>query len=473
MIPLGPSAESTLARANELLADLKLGLLRSEFNSNEADPNFIEIVHALCNLIEDDRGTITSLAVESAYSLIARLRWGDGFDERADLLLRLAFLRWELSRKSGQYAEAREWRRRCAQHAVDQEHINAFMASSFRDRSAELNRRFLSDSGTAVAYWDSLDSERNSKPARVKYEASHFAAWLERHGEEAGLDEGLVHLLTAGALSAALVADNHLGEWDDWDERLAKARRHCVLAKNASDLIALLEHAEAVRLCQRCEPERAEEVARTLVPRFESLGYHDQALRVRFLLARTIKDQGRYNEAFELFEAVQQEAFDAGDLAMQAITLYMRAQVLGELEDFSAASCLLSMAMPIAKRSGWSWIEADIRATEGELRRDSGDLAGSVAAFTDAINRYESLGMQGFAAYVRVILAESLLLAARPGEAVRQITTALEVIDERSISSEAVAALGILREALRRQMGDAEALRRLRVELRHMNEGRL
>ena len=68
----------------------------------------------------------------------------------------------------------------------------------------------------------------------------------------------------------------------------------------------------------------------------------------------------------------------------------------------------------------------------GELLRDRGDLGGSVTAYSDAIRCYEELGMVGMTAYMRIILAETLLLAGRAAEAVSLVVQALPVIEKKN-----------------------------------------
>ena len=216
-------------------------------------------------------------SVDAVYSLVETLPRAAEVDERADLLMELAFLRWRLSRNNGRYAEARTWRKRCARNALGQDHIRAFVASSFDERSVELNNRFLGDSAIAVAYWEWLDSERNSNSSRVAREASRLAEWLEYFGEDAGLDQELVHFLAASTLCTVLAAKNLVGNWDRWDEQADESSKSTPTCQRVlRSWLALLDHAEAVRLCQRYESARAEAMARELIPRFELLEYFDQ-----------------------------------------------------------------------------------------------------------------------------------------------------------------------------------------------------
>jgi hypothetical protein len=78
--------------------------------------------------------------------------------------------------------------------------------------------------------------------------------------------------------------------------------------------------------------------------------------------------------------------------------------------------------------------------------------------------------MDSLAAYVRIVLAETLLASGREGEATLEIIAALPVIEELELVQEGVAAVALLRESLRRQKADPEALKALRVQIQKMRE---
>jgi len=459
-------------RARSILGDLAAAR-RPLLDSVDFVEELPEVLQALCALAENE-GAGGLGGVDSLYSLVSDASWPDPFDEREDLLARLAFLRWDLSRKSERYAEAREWRKRCTRHVFAQDHIRDFLASSESDRSEELNRRFLGDGPTVLAYWESLDSERNNQVRKVARQAASLSHWLEAFGIDAGLPEELVHFLTASSLCTAMATQNHTGCWNGWDDLMSQARRHAGLSQGTAELLALFDHLEAIRLCQTYQLQQAEALGESLIPRFEELRNFEQAARVRFLLGRLAKDQGQDQKALRLFEQVRLSATESGDLTLLCLANCQCAQLLNSLGQPNESLRLVAAARAIAARSGSPWSEADVLGTEAELRRDSGDFVGALAGYSAAMDRYEQLGMLGIAAYLRVILAETLLLANRPSDAVRHVVIALEMMDQRKIVVEGTAALTILREAVRRQQADPAALRQIRDELHRMKEeGRL
>ena len=74
--------------------------------------------------------------------------------------------------------------------------------------------------------------------------------------------------------------------------------------------------------------------------------------------------------------------------------------------------------------------------------------------------------MVSLAAYLRIVLAETLLLAGRPREAEIEILAALPTIEAEQMAQEAFAALKLLRKSLDRSKLDAASLRTLRETMK-------
>jgi hypothetical protein len=73
--------------------------------------------------------------------------------------------------------------------------------------------------------------------------------------------------------------------------------------------------------------------------------------------------------------------------------------------------------------------------------------------------------MAALEAYLRIVLAETLIAISRTREAEWQIAAALPIIEEQKMVPEGHAALGLLRESVRRRQTDGGALRELRERL--------
>jgi hypothetical protein len=78
------------------------------------------------------------------------------------------------------------------------------------------------------------------------------------------------------------------------------------------------------------------------------------------------------------------------------------------------------------------------------------------------------LGFKTKVAYIRMLLAETLLLADRPREAEVEILAALPTIEEQEMAAEGIVAISLLRESIRQSCPDREVLRQVRE---HLKEG--
>ena len=70
--------------------------------------------------------------------------------------------------------------------------------------------------------------------------------------------------------------------------------------------------------------------------------------------------------------------------------------------------------------------------------------------------------MDGRAAYLRVVVAETLIASNRQKEAVEDILVALPVLDREALVPPAIAAVSLLRESIHRKQADPRTVRELR-----------
>jgi tetratricopeptide (TPR) repeat protein len=236
----------------------------------------------------------------------------------------------------------------------------------------------------------------------------------------------------------------------------------------AAPLMAAIEHARLITLYQNRAYAQVRADSQALIRRFESLGMIDKALRARLLRGRALKELGEWEEAIGWLEEVHAEAMRSGDLLVGALALCDRSEMLSGQGHFNDAIAACRDAIELASQSDCGWVVANVQGTLGELLRDRGDLHSSIDAYTASVRSYEELEMWPLAAYTRVVLAESMLLAGLPAKALSMVVAALPVIERENLTHEAVAAIGILREAIRRQQADPHALGQLREQLQRM-----
>jgi hypothetical protein len=101
--------------------------------------------------------------------------------------------------------------------------------------------------------------------------------------------------------------------------------------------------------------------------------------------------------------------------------------------------------------------------------REQGMLAQAAETFRGAAEKYAAAGMSTLEAYLRIVLAETLIALSRFREAEWQIAAALPTIEEQKMVPEGFAAVGLLRESVRQRRANPEALRDLRERLQAKN----
>jgi thioredoxin-like negative regulator of GroEL len=101
--------------------------------------------------------------------------------------------------------------------------------------------------------------------------------------------------------------------------------------------------------------------------------------------------------------------------------------------------------------------------------RAQGKLAEAIGTFRASKGIYAYLGMKTHEAYIEVLIAETYLAMGCHREAEREILKALPSIEEQGMITDAVAAVSILREAVRRRKLDPQVLREVTERLRPKN----
>ncbi len=97
----------------------------------------------------------------------------------------------------------------------------------------------------------------------------------------------------------------------------------------------------------------------------------------------------------------------------------------------------------------------------GYLQRSRGDVASSIQAYRTAQLNFPEIGLRADVAAVHLLIADLLLDAGQDRQAEWEIRQVLPIIDEYKLVPEGFAALSLLRESLRRQKIDRQALRNL------------
>ncbi len=476
-VPVGPLPVESIRKAGNLVARLPFGLDAGFASELETDPDFPSVLHALVGLLHTrsrDSSSWTLREISGAYGLVSGISWEDDFGERDDLLARLAFLGWDHCRQFRTHREAEEWRRRCVDRCAAQTHVRQFLALAPGDRPGGLAHRYLSDRTVLLAACDRLERERNRSPKQVEEEGLALYEWLSSEGARSATGDELVQYFLAYVAMRITISLQYVGDDRRWREWFARAKAHADRATGAAHLMELLEFARLSYLHRKREHRLVLTSIGQVIERFEELGMPDKALNARFLRGISLKELGHFVDALNCLSEVRKRAIDRADDLVLALTLSESSQIHGELGDAEEAQRLAVDALPISVRSGCSWAVAQVQGTLAELLRNESRFDLSARGYRASASLYEGSGMAGMGAYVRVVLAETLLLAGRHDESAAEIVMALPTIERENLTCEAVAAVAILQVAVRHHQSDPDALRQLREQLQLMREqGRL
>ncbi len=302
----------------------------------------------------------------------------------------------------------------------------------------------------------------------VAEEGEQLYDWLKASPTFDGLfDEkdyysGEVALLTAGA--HRLLGNRELAE--RWLERADARFRHTVNPTPLSTEVAY------VRLALRYDMARYEDVielAPSLMSSFEKLGMPREMVKAGLLNAVALKSTGQTSVALSILEGLRQT-----DVVSQDCELGGRLLIdIGDIHQIEGRAVealrIYQEALALLQGRGSTMSLADLKLVVGALSRGQGRYSEAIESFRASIRDFESLGMSTKTAYVRILVAESLLVADRPREAEWELLAALPTIEEQKMVPEGFAAVALLKESVRRRKTDPNALRELREHLQKSN----
>jgi hypothetical protein len=97
----------------------------------------------------------------------------------------------------------------------------------------------------------------------------------------------------------------------------------------------------------------------------------------------------------------------------------------------------------------------------GALFRAEGKLPSAIEAYRASLVEFDEIGMRSDVAAAHLVLAELLLDSGQDAIAMSEVLAALPIIDEEKMVPEGFVALSLLRESLRQQKINRQALRDL------------
>lgn len=449
-IATGLSREEALERARllrRLLAERKVLPHKVVL-----DEDLKDVLHALVTLVTALEPLAAEQLVSEAnvvYQFVRQVAWpDDGFEEQRDLLTRCASAGWKELGSSFQEVERQ---RASADGEVGWDHRgspNSVHVLAVRSALVRLRRRLLADA---------------SLP-RVVAEASSLYAQLTADNDWIGLFDERESLIGEAALIAGR-ASRALGDRGAATRWLILADQFFRAAVAAAPSLARVAYTRLALQLELGELDAVLEALPSIRATFLRFHMDPDAAKCWLLEAMILKRQNRTADAVARLRSA---------LALPVVTSTptLHARLFCEIADVhlmdgdvETALGFLGRAESLLRDISICMATADLKAFVGGAFEVQGLLDEALDAYRSSFEDYRQMGMRTRATYLRILVAEVLLRMERHRESEAEILQALPTIEEQKMVPEGFAAVALLRESVRRQKTDPEALRLLREHL--------
>ncbi len=429
-----------------------------------------DVLHAACRSLMQDLELSPREILEDATSIRGLLEcsdWaGDDLEERNALLCSFAFICWRSARLLNLSREAQRW---------ESEYRRVFRTSLFWDLTevvvpsgqdceiaAEEELLALGPECVfqAILY---LRDQKEAAPVLVAEKAARLYRALQVAKAPVPRDLSSFFLGQAALIAAAAsrtasgppevlrwlsLADRHFRESVDPGPQLARVmlgRMTLLYAMTRHDLVAAM--------------------APVLDLRFEELEMHEDRVKCRIVWAASLKVAGHFREALGVLEPLQKSREQIRP-ALYGWALLQMGDLHGICGDHRRGVSELTEAASLLREGRQLTGLADIDGMIACLLRAEGRLVEAVALFRSCQGEYARLGMRSNEAYIRLLIAETYLAMGGLREAETEVRAALPIFEEYAMVPDAIAAVNLLREAIRRQGLDPQTLQEVRDRLR-------
>ena len=326
-----------------------------------------------------------------------------------------------------------------------------------RGRSVELQ---LDEPETLLALCRKIREDIAVNPIRACSEAEFLYDFLSAPKRPIGLFDEREYFLGEAALVAG-TASRVLARRDEARRWFDRAESNVRLTVNA---VADWSRISYQRLALLLEERRFDELLEqlpALIDSFERLDMVEDVLKCRFLDGLARVETGDLSTAAQLFDRLRSDAEAAHNEGLVASALTNLVHVHGMLGNTEEAFSCSKQALPIFARLGHRVDVGKIHWGIGSLLRAKRQFEGAIEAFGSARDEFAELGMAADVAATRLMIADLHLELCQDSAALREILLALPVIDEYKLVPEGAAALSLLRESVRQQKVNHQALRDL------------
>ena len=449
-LSLGPSREEVLNQASDFRERFRSsrGFSISPENHEESS----EVLQAVCALLAEECTSRPGAVLEEVsdlYANLSRTTWtSDILQEREGVLCSLAFLAWRTSRVLRLTKTAQRWEAEYAsvfrQTLMWEVLESVCAADDTLDVAAGPNAPCDSERIFQITLF--LQDQREVIPERTLATAEAFYRLLSE--SELSLDIRPFFLANAALLAGGSL--RQIGRPRSVERWIELAESHL---KDDPDPTASLARVSFLRLAVLHEQSRYELVtqsASALDQTFADLGMEEDRVKCRILWAASLKILGRFEEALDVLEAprawrhrIRSGLFgwvllQSGDLHQLCGLHSLALKELGEAERLLREGRQLTGL-------------ADVHSMISCIYRSFGMLREALHLLKSSCYEHAKLGLKSLEAHNRMLIAETYLAMGRPHDAETEIRAAIPVFEDEGMVADAVVAVSLLREAIRRQ----------------------
>lgn len=462
-IPLGLSRGDAERLAQGLLADI-IGNDATRVLAFTDD--LPDVLYALCDLIDRD-GDLQERhdVLARLYDFVVQLRWpNDAFGEKSVVLARVAQLAWSSGLGRNAASQSARWERASTRHFLARHDVSEFLALPPDSWTTTVCDRLLTDRVTLLGLCMWMQAIPNSNP-NLAYEMGCVVhSWLEskpRVEVEWPEDAYLLVDLALVAAGASRICGRY-GEAIKW---ISLAEKWCESSKDAPVSSAKIEYGRLALLHESRHFEETLARVAQLVDRFVHLGLSESIAKTTLLHAATLKELGRDSEALPILLSLEQDPTVVRQPWLHGIVLVSRSEIESRAGNSEVAFECIHKADVLLRGTEVAFARAHWCGAAGEIFRDHGRLSTAAECFRRGVEIYLSVDMAVGAAYVSLLLAETLVGLGREQEAVEVIVASLPTIARENLVQEGVAAVALLNASVSRRKLDAAALRTLRESI--------
>jgi tetratricopeptide (TPR) repeat protein len=334
------------------------------------------------------------------------------------------------------------------------------LALPLSERAALTRDRRMEQPETLLGICGELRLQLEVSPRVVREEAEFFYRFLREPRRPIGIfDEREYFLgelaLLAGSAARALARRDECSQWFD------RAEANFRLTVNAvADWSRVAYQRLALLLEERKFDDLMEQLP-ILLESFKKLDMAEDALKCRSLEGLAYMEMGQLLSARDVFIQIRQEASGLSLDRLVASACVNLVHACGSLADTEEALKYSKEALPILRKTKNNVAIARVQTGLGTLFRSRNNLSEAVGAFRSAQEEFAALGMMADVAAIRLIVADLLLESGEERVAALEVLEALPIIEAYKMVPEGMAALALLRESVRQQKVNHQALRDL------------